>query len=112
MPKTKKTSAFDDVMAGLEDALAHAQGEGGRAVVHHFQVPASVDVKALRKRLDLTQDAFAMRYGFSKGAVRDWEQGRKAPEATARVLLTVIEREAEAVDRALRPDHADASASA
>jgi putative transcriptional regulator len=59
------------------------------------------DVVAIRKRLGLTQDAFAARFGFSHGAVRDWEQQRRQPEASARVLLTVIDREPEAVRRAL-----------
>jgi putative transcriptional regulator len=55
----------------------------------------------IRKRLNLTQEAFAARFGFSAGAVRDWEQGRRRPEASARILLTVIDKEPEAVERAL-----------
>lgn len=34
-------------------------------------------------------------------AVRNWEQGRRTPEESARVLLKVIDREPEAVLRAL-----------
>jgi putative transcriptional regulator len=37
----------------------------------------AVDVAAIRAKLGLTQEAFAARFGFSKGAVRDWEQGRE-----------------------------------
>jgi putative transcriptional regulator len=47
------------------------------------------------------QTAFAARFGFSTAAVGDWEQGRRQPEASARVLLTVMERDPEAVMRAL-----------
>lgn len=45
---------------------------------------------------------FASRYGFSAGAVRDWEQGRQ-PERAARILLTIIDREPEFVNRVVAP---------
>ena len=65
------------------------------------QVPVEVDVKAIRKRLGLTQAAFAQRYGFELSSIRNWEQGRRQPEGPARVLLLVINKEPEAVQRAL-----------
>ena len=58
-----------------------------------------VDVRAIRKASGLTQQAFASTYGFTLGALRDWEQGRKQPERTARVLLRVIANEPDAVAR-------------
>lgn len=58
-----------------------------------------VDVRAIRKASGLTQQAFARTYGFTLGALRDWEQGRKQPERTARVLLRVIAKEPDAVAR-------------
>lgn len=66
-----------------------------------IRVPAEVDVKAIRRRMGLTQAAFAARFGFTLSAVREWEQWRRRPESSARVLLKIIEREPEAVDRAL-----------
>ena len=64
-------------------------------------MPPTVDVAAIRKRLGLTQTAFAGRFGVPIGTLRDWEQGRRAPEGPARSLLMVIDREPEAVERAL-----------
>lgn len=93
---------FDRIMEGLEDAVAFVRGDADPAA-YRVHVPATVDVKALRKRLKLTQEAFALRFGFTAAAVRDWEQGRKPPERTARAFLTVIDREPEAVERALGP---------
>ena len=58
-------------------------------------------VKAVRGRLGLSQPDFARRFGLSIGTVRDWEQGRRMPEGAARVLLRVIEREPDAVARAV-----------
>ena len=55
------------------------------------------NVKRLRERLGLTQDAFAAAYRIPIGTLRDWEQGRKHPDAPARAYLTVIARNPEAV---------------
>nr|WP_274709344.1 helix-turn-helix domain-containing protein [Nitratireductor luteus] len=59
-----------------------------------------VDVKAIRKASGMTQEAFASTYGFTLGALRDWEQGRKRPERTARILLRVIVHAPDTVARA------------
>jgi putative transcriptional regulator len=59
------------------------------------------DVPAIRKKLGFTQQDFARSFGVSLGTLRNWEQGLRLPEGPARVLLTVIDREPEAVKRAL-----------
>ncbi len=86
------------ILEGAREALAIARGEALPAKVH---IPPEIDTKAVRKRLGLTQDAFAKRYGFTVSQVRDWEQGRFSPTGATRAYLTVITRETEAVDRAL-----------
>ena len=60
-----------------------------------------VDIAATRRRLGLSQTEFAAWFGISPGTLRNWEQGRRVPEGPARVLLRVIERDPEAVRRAL-----------
>jgi putative transcriptional regulator len=47
------------------------------------------------------QTEFAAWFGISPGTLRNWEQDRRVPEGPARVLLRVIERDPEAVRRAL-----------
>lgn len=59
------------------------------------------DVRALRARLGLSQQAFAARFGFSVDAVRQYESHRRTPTGPARTLLRVIAREPDAVTRAL-----------
>ena len=58
-------------------------------------------VRRVRAGTGLSQARFAERYGFSAAAVRDWEQGRRTPEASTRCYLRVIELEPQAVGRAL-----------
>lgn len=61
------------------------------------------NVKRLRERLGLTQEAFAAAYRIPVGTLRDWEQRRKNPDAPARAYLLVIERNPELVASMLRP---------
>ena len=91
-------SAFDQIAAGMNDAIAYAKGATDGYETH---IPEQVDIRAIRRRLKLSQPAFAKTFGFSVGRIRDWEQHRTPIDASSRVLLTVIEREPEAVQRAL-----------
>ena len=65
------------------------------------RVPETVDVRALRGRLGLTQLEFAARFGLDLDAVQNWEQGRTRPDRNARILLQVIATAPEAVEEAL-----------
>jgi putative transcriptional regulator len=58
-------------------------------------------VRALRKKLNMTQEEFARRFHLPLGTIRDWEQGAHRPDKAAQVLLTVIAKDPEAVARAL-----------
>ncbi|MBI2378560.1 MAG: transcriptional regulator [Deltaproteobacteria bacterium] len=92
------SEAGNRLLRSANQALAYAKGETEGFRVH---VPDDVDVKAIRAKLKLTQKAFAERFGFELGTLRHWEQRRRQPEGPARILLRVIEREPEAVRRAL-----------
>lgn len=98
---TPLSAAGSRILAGLQDALAYAHGDTTRGQAHPVQVPVTIDVKAIRHRLGLTQAAFAQRYGFARSSIQNWEQGRRQPEGPARLLLLVIDKEPEAVHRAL-----------
>ena len=66
-------------------------------------MPREIDVKAIRAGLDMTQEEFAGRFGFSVNTLRHWEQGSRQPEGAARAYLLVIERAPEVVQKALQP---------
>ena len=63
--------------------------------------PSAGRILAIRKRLKLSRQKFADRFGLDVRALQEWEQGRRVPGRAARVLLTVIDREPESVVRAL-----------
>jgi DNA-binding transcriptional regulator YiaG len=50
-----------------------------------------VNVKALRERLGLTQEQFALRYGIDIDTLQNWERRRRLPDGTAQRLLRIIE---------------------
>ena len=77
------------------------EGYGEYELVNVRAVP-SIDVRAIRERLGLTQEEFAARYRLSLRSLQEWEQGRKEPSEAARVLLFAIAREPRALARALR----------
>ncbi len=100
MPKktgVKKTTFGADVIEGMKLVLAHQRGN-----VKLDQVwPKPVDVKAIRKRVRMSQAEFSRAYGISKRALQEWEQGGRQPDSAARAYLTVIAKEPVVVRRAL-----------
>ncbi len=91
---------FERIKEGLEDAIAYMEGDPSRVIVHRIEVPL-IDVRAVRKKLGMSQDVFARQFRVSASTIRNWEQGRRRPDGPARVLLQVIDKEPEAVKRAL-----------
>ena len=98
--KTKRTQAGLEIEAALGEVLAHVRGETALPC-RIIDDPAAERILALRKRMKLSRRKFADRFGLDTRAVQEWEQGRRVPDRAARVLLTVIERDPEAVARAL-----------
>jgi len=94
------TKAGQRLLKSVRQARAYARGETDEGFVVH--VPNDVDVKAVRHKLDMTQQQFAARFGFSYDAIRDWESKRRQPERAARILLTVIDYEPTVVVKALQ----------
>jgi putative transcriptional regulator len=58
-------------------------------------------VKVMRRALGLTQEEFAAHFHIPLGTLRDWEQGKSAPDSCARAYLRVIAKIPEAVAGAL-----------
>jgi putative transcriptional regulator len=73
----------------------------GENIPHRRTAVNTVDVKALRERLGLTQNQFSGMIGVSIKTLQNWEQGRREPEGPAKALLRVVEREPQAVLSAL-----------
>jgi putative transcriptional regulator len=93
--------AADSIRKGLEEAVRYAKRRASRNT-YRVHVPRHVDVKAIRRKLGMTQQTFAARFGFSINTLRHWEQGKREPEGPARAYLLVIDRAPDTVQKALR----------
>jgi len=93
----RKTTFGTDLIEGMKLVLAHRRGE-----IELEQVwPKPIDVKAIRKRVKMSQAEFSRTYRISKRALQEWEQGGRQPDSAARAYLTVIAQEPALVRRAL-----------
>jgi putative transcriptional regulator len=95
--------AFDKIKAGIEGAIAIARGEADRAT-YRVHVPEEIDVRAIRKKLGMSQARFAASFGFGPDAVQNWEQGRHRPEGAASPFLKVISASRKRCAARWRPD--------
>ncbi|HTW68300.1 MAG TPA: helix-turn-helix domain-containing protein [Acetobacteraceae bacterium] len=96
----ERTALGQRIAGAAREVAAHLRGE---VTLPSYQVavPDEVDVAALRVRLGLSQAQFARAFGLDIAALQAWEQHRRRPDRTARILLAVIAREPDAVMRAL-----------
>jgi putative transcriptional regulator len=104
MKMAKKTQSIgDELIQSMGEALAHASGKKAAVRETRFKSPA-VEVKRIRERVKLTQPAFAGVMGVSLSGLRKWEQQVRRPSGAALTLLQVMDREPDAVARALAED--------
>jgi putative transcriptional regulator len=67
-----------DLVASLTEAVKHAEGKKTGTRVQVIEVP---DVRALREELHMSQTAFATAYRIPLATLKNWEQGRRLPDA-------------------------------
>jgi len=92
------SNAFASIEQGLKEAVEFSKGKSQKAVIHEF---GPLDIKAIRAKLDMSQNEFASAFGISVSTLRHWERGDRSPQGPALVLLNVVAREPELVLRAL-----------
>jgi putative transcriptional regulator len=78
---------YSGIMEGLQEAKEFFRGKNTGAVVHR---PA--DIKALREKYKLSQAKFAREFGLNIETVRGWEQDRRFPDNSSRILLQIIDQ--------------------
>lgn len=88
-----------ELIKSLSEAVAHAQRKG-HARVHVVKVP---DVRAIRTHLRMSQQEFAQAYRIPLATLKNWEQGRRQPDAPAAAYLHAIARRPRVIREALGP---------
>jgi putative transcriptional regulator len=80
------------VVPKVENASALASEMADAGFLAAKVAARQIDVRALRERLGLTQEQFALRYALDLDAVRNWEHKRRKPDPAAQSYLRVIAR--------------------
>lgn len=93
------TKAGKSILRGLKEAVDYMEGKRTGAQTHVVEVP---DVKALRKRLGMSQSEFSVAYRIPLDTLQGWEQERREPDATASAYLKTIARIPKQVKSALQ----------
>ncbi len=83
------------------DIARQAAADPDAAPVLTAAETAGAIVRTVRKRLGISQAAFAARYHIPVGTLRDWEQARKHPDAPALAYLRAISVEPDIIARTL-----------
>ena len=99
---THPTVDIAKIVATTEEDIRRHQiedGENPDAPLPPFRLVPNV--RAIRTRLQMTQEAFAKAIGVPVATVRNWEQSRTNMDPAVRSLLRVVEREPDAALRAL-----------
>ena len=91
-------SFYNDIKAGLNEALDYQAGKETGAKTTQY---ADIDVKAIREKLGMSQNEFAIKFGLNMRSLQNWEQNRKHPVGASLTLLRVIEQNPEAVMQAV-----------
>ena len=89
-----KEDLFAELLESVRQRGAILRGQGKPSRAFRFDEP---DVRAVREGYGLSQSKFAALMGISPATLRNWEQGRRRPEGSARVLLRVVARHPKAV---------------
>jgi putative transcriptional regulator len=89
-----------ELIESMTQAAAHARGRRGRGLrVTKVEVP---DVTSIRRSLRMSQYRFAAAYRIPLPTLKNWEQGRRHPDAPAAAYLLAIKRRPKEVMEAVR----------
>ena len=90
----KKRDLGAEIIAGLQE-FRERPGS-----LHRNRID-TVDVRAIRDRFGMSQAQFSAFLSISVRTLQKWEQGQRRPAGAAHALLRVMQKEPEAVLRAL-----------
>lgn len=96
----RDTRFGDDLIQSAREALAHFRGETPLPTVK-VETMAASQVRSIRRAVSRGPKDFERRFRVPARTLEGWEQGRRTPDVAARLLLTLIEREPETVERLL-----------
>jgi len=93
----------ESILRGLNEMLGHAQGKVELRTHYVSTTPpkkyTAEEIREIRKRLNMSQGFFAEVIGVSKKTVESWEYGRGIPNGAASRIITIAEKDPDALRR-------------
>jgi len=90
---------FSDLVSSLKEAKAIQSGKAKPSRAFHID---ALNVKAIRGKTGMTQEAFASAIRVSFRTLQNWEQSRRHPNGPAAALLIVLASAPDVALNALR----------
>ncbi len=98
--KKENNNLANEILSSLNEVKNHLEGNLN-LTSRVAKVPETPNIKDIRKKLGYTQNEFANHFGFSLKSIQEWEQGRRNPERSSRILLAIIDQDPSVVEKAL-----------
>ena len=92
---------FEELVAGVREGASILREETKPSRMFTMEAP---NVKEIRSRFSMSQREFAKLLGISIKTLQNWEQGRRKPRGSSRVLLQVASRHPDIVWSVVKGD--------
>lgn len=99
-----KRNLFDELSAGFESLKLEREGKvtltthAPKKELEEVTI-TSDEIVSLREELKLSQAIFAHYLRINKRTLENWEQGRSQPNAQAAVLMRLVQKYPDTIDR-------------
>ena len=99
----KKRDLFAELMQGVNEMGEHREG---KITLRQYEVEAfpapevtAAEIVSLREKLHMSQPVFARKIRTSPGTLKNWEQSKSKPNAQAALLIKLVQRFPDMVER-------------
>ena len=93
-----KKKNFEELIESVRQVGKIRRGEISPSRVFVFKPEA---IKTLRARLNKSQSEFAAMLGVSVSTLQNWEQGRRKPDGSAKILLRIAAMKPDLLEMAI-----------
>ncbi len=87
-----------ELLSNLKEAVKVVKGEKTATA---YVVLSPADIKAIRRKVQMSQAVFARSFQLSLDTIKGWEQGKRKPDAAAANYLRMIQADPEHVQKTL-----------
>ena len=103
MKRKTKRNLYGEIMEGFEALAEHHQGKRTlrthKVTFNPAPKIAPAEVAAVREEMHLSRPVFASYLRINVRTLENWEQGRAAPNAQAALLILLVKRFPDTVQR-------------